>query len=155
MRHDAEEFPDVSRHIVTYMRSYDTNNQTLAALIMHGAKLSQEEYNPIKQGFLDCIGKEGCYTVSPSHHFGVWLIIRLCLTSTTMLSRRVLFEMSLSKMLPLSSNRSRASIMFLPRRMSSCKCCHNSPQFRPTLLLLCAERVVASVLEHLPWHKST
>jgi len=31
---------------------------------MHGAKLTQEEYNPIKQGFLDCIGKDGCYTVS-------------------------------------------------------------------------------------------
>lgn len=38
--------------------------QTLAALIMHGAGLTKEEYNPIKQGFLDCIGKEGCYTVS-------------------------------------------------------------------------------------------
>jgi hypothetical protein len=42
-----------------------TDRQTLAAFIMHGAKLTQEEYNPIKQGFLDCIGKEGCYTVSP------------------------------------------------------------------------------------------
>jgi len=46
------------------MRIYITDRQTLAALIMHGAKLTQEEYNPIKQGFLDCIGKEGCYTVS-------------------------------------------------------------------------------------------
>jgi hypothetical protein len=42
---------------------------------MHGAKLSQEEYNPIKQGFLDCIGKEGCYTVSPSHHLRCLLIV--------------------------------------------------------------------------------
>ena len=26
--------------------------------------MTQEEYNPMKQGFLDCIGKDGCYTVS-------------------------------------------------------------------------------------------
>jgi hypothetical protein len=72
---------------------------------MHGAKLTQEEYNPIKQGFLDCIGKEGCYTVSPIRHFGISLIIRLCLITTTMLSRRVLFRMSaLPRILPLSRN---------------------------------------------------
>jgi hypothetical protein len=52
-------------YVISHTRIYDTNEQTLAALIMHGAQLTQEEYNPIKQGFLDCIGKEGCYTVSP------------------------------------------------------------------------------------------
>lgn len=49
-----------------------TDKQTLGSLIMHGAKLTPEEYQPIKQGFLACIGKEGAYTVSPplplSHH---------------------------------------------------------------------------------------
>lgn len=61
MKHDAQEMPDV-RPPLSHRQTLIS--QTLGALIMHGAKLTPEEYQPIKQGFLECIGKEGAYTVS-------------------------------------------------------------------------------------------
>lgn len=61
MKHDAQEMPDVR---LPNFYTHTLTCQTLGALIMHGAKLTPEEYQPIKQGFLECIGKEGAYTVS-------------------------------------------------------------------------------------------
>ena len=61
MRHDAQEMPDVR---LSNFYTHTLTSQTLGALIMHGAKLTPEEYQPIKQGFLECIGKEGACTVS-------------------------------------------------------------------------------------------